>query len=328
MRRTAPKLALVVAAATLISAGSAGSADHVHASHDRHAVDPRVGPPGQGTLAGNRSAALRDVVSHLRSVRLPAGAVRVYHEPHGDSDLLAASGQAESDSGPAQAHAWWILSEPAAQVLAYVEAHRPAGASFAGSGGGGNYKTGATDQEISYSWPDIGIRVSQRSLYVTVMQLPDGKTGVLVQGWSSSTVPRPQSERVPNGVTAVRVTLQRPPKRPGAGKLGARSRVVITQRRRVAEAIKLVDALGLSQGIGSCTAMFGPPGSLTVTYSAGPAGPVLAQARIVIPVGWTAIGANFCNPIEFTVRGRTEEPALVGGSFARGILKLAELSLR
>jgi hypothetical protein len=126
----------------------------------------------------------------------------------------------------------------------------------------------------------------------------------------------------------VRVTLQRPPKRPGAGKLGALSRVVITQRRRVAEAIKLVDALGLSQGIGSCTAMFGPPGSLTVTYSSGPAGPVLAQARIVIPVGWTAIGANFCNPIEFTVRGRTEEPALVGGSFAREILKLAELSLR
>jgi hypothetical protein len=325
MRRAAPKLALLVVAAALISAGSAGSVDRVHY---RQARDPRVGPPGQGTLAGNRSAALRDVVSHLRGVRLPAGAVRVYHEPHGDSHLLTASGQPESDSGPAQAHAWWVLSEPAAQVLGYVEAHRPAGASFAGSGGGGNYKTGATDQEISYAWPDIGIRVSQRSLYVSVMRLPDGKTGVLAQASSSFTVPRPRSERVPNGVAAVRVTLQRPPKRPGAGKLGALSRVEITQRRKVAEAIKLVDALGLSQGIGSCTEMLEPFGSLTVTYSAGPAGPVLTQARIVIPVGWTVIGADFCNPIEFTVRGRTEEPALVGGSFARGILKLAELSLR
>jgi hypothetical protein len=325
MRRAAPKLALLVVAAALISAGSAGSVDRVHY---RQARDPRVGPPGQGTLAGDRAAALRDVVSHVRSVRLPARAVRVYHQPYGDSHLLAVSGGPESDSGPAQAHAWWVLSEPAAQVLAYVEAHRPAGASFAGSGGGGNYKTGVTDQEISYSWPDIGIQVSQRSLSLIVMQLPDGKTGVLAQGWSSFTVPRPRSERVPNGVTAVRVTLQRPPKHPGARKLGTLSDVVITERRKVAEAIKLVDTLGLSQGIGSCTEMLGPPGSLAVTYSAGPAGPVLAQARIVIPVGWTAIGADFCNPIEFTVRGRTEEPALVGGSFARGILKLAELSLR
>jgi hypothetical protein len=326
MRRAAPKLALLVVAAALISAGSA---DHAHASHDnRQARDPRVGPPGQGTLAGNRAAALSDVVSHLRGVRLPAGAVRVYHEPHSDSHLLAASGQPESGSGPAQAHAWWIVSESAAQVLAYVEAHRPAGASFSGSGSGGNYKTGATDQEISYSWPDAGIRVSQRSLSVTVMQLPDGKTGVLVQASSSFTVPRPQSERVPNGVTAVRITLQRPPRRPGARKLGALSRVEITRPRKVAQAIKLIDALGLSQGFGSCTAMLAPPGSLTVTYSAGPAGPVLAQVHIVIPVGWTAIGANFCNPIEFTIRGRTAEPALVGGSFARGILNLAELSLR
>jgi hypothetical protein len=325
MRRAAPKLALLVVAAAVICAGSA---DHAHASRDRQARDPRVGPPGQGTLAGNRSAARGDVVSHVRSVRLPAGAVRVYHEPDGDSDLLAVSGGPESDSGPAQAHAWWVLSEPAARVLAYVEAHRPAGASFAGSGSGGNYKTGATDQEVSYSWPDIGIRVSQRSLSVTVMQLPDGKTGVRAQGWSSFTVPRPRSERVPSGVTAVRVTLQRPPKRPGGRKLGALSRVVITQPRKVAAAIKLADALGLSQGIGSCTAMLEPTGRLAVTYSAGRAGPVLAQARIVIPVGWTAIGDDFCNPIVFTVRGRTGEPALVGAGFARGILKLAELSLR
>jgi hypothetical protein len=306
----------------------AGSGDRARASHEHPARDPRVGPPRQGTLAGNRLAALGDVVRHLRSVRLPGGAVRVYHEPHGDSHLLPALGQPESDSGPARAHAWWIVSEPAAQVLPYVEAHRPAGASFAGSGSGGNYKTGATDLEINYSWPDIGIRVSQRSLYVTVMQLPDGKTGVLAQAWSSFTVPRPERERVPNGVTAVRVTLQRPPRRPGARKLGALSRVVITEPRKVARAIKLIDELGLSQGIGSCTAMLDPPGSLTVTYSAGPAGPVLAQAHIVIPVGWTAIGANFCNPIEFTIRGRTEEPALVGGSFARGVLKLGGMSLR
>lgn len=321
MQGAAPKLALLVVAVTLVSASSA---DRAHPSRGHHARDSRVGPPGQGTLSGNRTAALRDVANHLRSVRLPAGAVRVNHEPYSDSRLLAISGQPESDSGTAEAHAWWIVSEPAAQVLAYVEAHRPAGASFAGSGSGGNYKTGATDEQVSYSWPPIGIRVSQRSLYVTVMQLPDGKTGLLAQAWSSWTVPRPPSERVPNGVTVVRVTLQRPPKRAGAHKLGALSRVVITQRRKVAEAIGLVDALGLSQGVGSCTAMLGPAGSLTVTYSAGRAGPVLAQAQINIPVDWTVIGANFCNPIEFTVRGGTE-PALVGASFARGILDLAEL---
>jgi hypothetical protein len=314
-----------VVAAALIGAGTA---DHARTSRDRYARAPRVGSPGQGTLGGNRAAAVRDVAGHLRSARLPAGALRVYHEPHGDSDLLAASGPPEIDSGPAQAHAWWILSEPAPQVLAYVEAHQPAGATLAGSGSGGNYKTGATDQQRSYSWSDIGIRVSARSLNVTVMQLPDGKTGVLAQAWSSWTVPRPQRERVPNGVTAVSVTLQRPPKRPGARKLGALSRVVITRPSKVAEATKLVDALGLSQGEGSCTLMLEPFGRLTVTYSAGRAGPVLARAQIVIPIGWGVIGSDRCDPIEFAVRGGTEEPALVGASFARGILRLAGLSLR
>lgn len=183
----------------------------------------------------------------------------------------------------------------------------------------------ATDQEINYSWPNIGIRVSQRSLYVTVMQLADGKTGVLAQAWSSWTMPRAPSERVPSGVTAVRVTLQRPPKRPGARKLGELSRAMITQSRKVAKAIKQVDALGLSQGTGSCTAMLRPPGSLTITYSATPSGPALARAQISIALGWSVIGANFCNPIKFTIRGRNE-PALVGASFAPGILKLAGLS--
>lgn len=325
MRRVAPKLALIVVAAALIGAGTA---DHAHASHDRYARALRVGPLGQGTLAGNRAAAVRDVARHLRSVRLPAGAFRMYHEPHGDSHLLAASGAPEIDSNPSQAHAWWILSEPAPQVLAYVDAHQPAGASVAGSGSGGDYETGATDQEVEYSWPDIGIRVAARSLSVTVMQLPDGKAGVLAQAWSSWTVPRPHSERVPNGVTSVSVTLQRPPKRPGARKLGALSRVAITQPGKVAEAIKLVDVLGLSQGEGTCTAMLRPFGRLTVTYSAGRAGPALAQAQIVIPIGWGVIGSDRCDPIEFGVRGGTEGPALVGASFARGILSLAGLSLR
>jgi hypothetical protein len=324
MRRAAPRIVLLAMAVTI---GIAYGAADVDGSPDRNTNAVRVGPAGQGTLAGNRAAALHDVVSHLRSVRLPTGALRLYREPRGDSKLLGASGALESDSGPAQVHGWWILTEPAAQVLANVETHRPAGASFAGSGTGGNYKTGATAQEINYTWPDIGIRVSQRSLYVTVTRLADGKTGVLVQAWSSWTVPRPQTERVPNGVTAVRVTLQRPPKRPGARKLGTLSRVVIAQQAKVAAAIKLVDTPGLSQGFGSCTMMLGPLGSLTVTYSAGPAGPTLAQAQIVIPVGWTVIGANFCNPIRFTARGRSE-PALVSASFARDILKLAGLTLR
>lgn len=139
MPRVALKFVLVVVGAMVISACSA---EHWYVSHDRRVGDPRVGPPGQGTLGGNRAAALRDVVRHLRSVRLQAGALSVYHEPHGDSRLLAASGPPESDRGPAQAHAWWILSEPAAQVLAHADAHRPAGASFAGSGSGGDYNTG------------------------------------------------------------------------------------------------------------------------------------------------------------------------------------------
>jgi len=138
-------------------------------------------------------------------------------------------------------------------------------------------------------------------------------------------------EQVPKGVTAIRVTLQRPPRRAGLSKLGVLSSVPITNRSKVSTAIKLADSLKVPKPgeVWNCPAIIGPEGRLTVTYSAGPAGPALATAQISLPIGWpaAAIGATPCAPIGFTISGHAMR-TLIGADFVRDILALAGLSLR
>ena len=284
-------------------------------------------PYARHPLTANLGWASRDSASMLASVRLPPGARRVEHEPTGDSGYLRAGGQPTATSTAVSSrHAWWVLPGSDASVTAYISAHRPAHSTENMHGSGGNLRTGASSLSLGFSWRPVRNRLNYRELTVITATLPDGRTGVLAQAQSSWVVLRSPQERVPAGVSAVEVTFKRAARRIGARRAGPTSRVTITSARAVRRAVSLVGALDVMQpGALSCTLEAGPTGSLNVGYSAGPAGPALAQAHVTLYAGWGLHGGDTaCDPTSFSVRGHTE-PALVGAAFIRQIVALAGL---
>lgn len=278
------------------------------------------------TLAANERAARRDAAALVKAARLPAGAVPVAREPSGDNGYLKPAQAIEADSAHALSHGWWIVSAPVSRVVAYLNAHRPPGSSAAGTGSAGDTRTGTSAQMVSYAWPAVGVVLGERELQLTVTSLPGGRSGVMAEAQSDWIVPRSLSEVVPSGATVVRVRLQRGPAHAGS-KLGPVLQALITDPSKVARAISLVDSLAVQQPIVLNCPMYGSPtGSLTVTYSAGPAGPALAQAKTTFFAIWPDGGVQGCDPISFWIHGHMRT-ALVGTTFAGQIERLAGLPL-
>lgn len=310
-----------VGSALLTLSGCAGEVLTVGPARSAPAV--HIGAPNADPATANRAAARRDAVGLLKRLRLPAGAVRLRLEPSGDNGYLKLSGELDGDSAHATAAGWWTIEEPPSAVIAYLGGHRPAGSTASGTGSAGNSHTGTSASILTFAWLPRGNVLGERQLQVTVTVLTDGKTGIFAEAQSDWTVLRSWSERVPAGVSSVQVTLQRAPKRIGLTKLGRVSHAVIRAPRAVARAISLVDSLDVLQPVVlMCPMEAEPAGSLTVTYSAGPAGPALAQAKVLLFPGGQDGGAGECDPIGFSIRGHTEK-ALIGAPFAKTIEKLA-----
>ncbi|HTW11147.1 MAG TPA: hypothetical protein VME01_00265 [Solirubrobacteraceae bacterium] len=297
-------------------AGAPRPASVARAHNRAAAVSPRV---------VNRPAAERDVRHMIAALSMPAGARQVSREPDGDHGYLRASSSPlviDNRGAQVREHRWWIVSEPSSQVLAYLDAHVPRGASKQFSGSGGNVYKNTWYSTVGYQWPQIAGVVDLSDLTVTLTALPDGSTGILAVAESDWVLLRSASERVPAGVTRVVVTLARTTSNP-SGKRGFLRSASITKPALVARAVKLVDSLPISQGATmSCTLEAFPARLLTVTYSAGPAGPALAKAELIL---WKGGGANGCDPIRFWIRGRPQT-ALLSASFAAQMEKLSGLS--
>ncbi len=309
-----------LAAVALVLSGCAGAVLTERASDTTPTI--QVGPPGQGTAAANHAAARRDAATLLTRVRLPAGVVSTPVEPRGDHGYLKLSGDIEGDSANALAHAWWTTSEAPSEVLAYLKSHVPTGASQSGTGSVSDGRTGSSSELVGFEWPAVGPVLGDRELQVTVSALPGGRTGILAEAQSDWVVPRSQSERVPAAATAVRITLQRRSIPVGTRKPVSASYVLITSPRRVLRAVRLVDSLPVVQPIEiMCPLILLTGQSLTVTYSAGPAGPALAQAQVSLQAPSSG-GADSCDPIRFSIRGRAQTP-LISDSFVRQIEQLA-----
>jgi hypothetical protein len=287
----------------------------------RSATAAQVGSSREEAATANRAAARRDVVALLSRLRLPEGAKRAGAEPPGDNGYLKPSPGLDGDSAHATASGWWTIDARPGAVIAYVSAHRPAGSTPSGTGSSGNSRTGTSASMVGFQWPTVGNVLGERQLQVTVTALPNGRTGIIAEAQSDWVVLRSWSERVPAGVTAV--TIERAPERFGAKRLGKSFRTVITSRRAVAESISIVDSLPVVQPIVLACPLLGvPAGSLTVTFSAGPAGPTLAKASVGLFAGLSGEGAGVCDPIAFSIRGHAET-ALMSGSFVQKIDKLA-----
>lgn len=269
------------------------------------------------TTASNRAAARRDMARMLAELRLPAGAVRVRHEPAGDNGYLRAGASSPGN-------AWWVVPDSSSdQVNAYITAHPPRGSVQNTHGSGGDLRTGTSSLMVGFSWPAVPRVLSYRELTVITTALPGGRVGVLAEAQSTWLVARSPDERVPGGVTAVEVTYRPAAKRPGIGHAGPTSHFVIVKPSAVRRAVQIVDQLEVAQsGLGSCVLEGGPTGYLDVRYSAGPRGPALAEARVVLFAGWGPHGGDQCDQINFSIRAHAQRP-LVGTSFIAEILKLA-----
>ena len=317
MRHTLFGLA-AVGIASLTLGGCAGAVLTGQTASDPAA---QLGPAREQAATANRPAARRDVAALLGRLRLPAGAMRDGTEPSGDHGYLKRSPGLDGDSAHVTASGWWTIDARPSSVIAYANAHLPAGSTQSGTGSAGNSRTGTSASMVGFQWPAVGNVLGERQLQVTVTTLPNGETGVLAEAQSDWVVLRAWSERVPAGATVVRI--QQSTGRLGPRRVGRSLRKLITARRAVARAISVVDSLPVVQPIVLACPMLGiPAGSLTVTFSAGPAGPALARASVALYAGSDSEGAGLCDPIGFSVRGHAET-ALMGDSFVKQIEKLA-----
>jgi hypothetical protein len=285
-----------------------------------------------GRLAVNRAAAreaARETIGHLL---LPAGAVRVRHEPSGDHELLAPSRQIDD---PDMAHviltSWWIVPRSAAQVLRYVGNHSSPGALQNESGA--QQVSGASSHSLGSYWAFPGHGIARRHLQVTVMRLVDGRTGVMASADVDWVVPRPASEAVPSGVHSIVLRLVRP----GHGNnQGSSTEMTLDASRVITPAISLVDSLPAEQPVElpcaeflttyRCPAHPAGPGSLSVRFLTRRGGATLAQARVGIPVDWAYTGV-IGDPVRFWVHGRRAH-ALTGAKFVSKMLALVGLHTR
>lgn len=254
------------------------------------------------TESRNKIAATDDALVLLGRLVLPADAARSGSEPAGDGGTLA-----HPFSGPPitpnaiDDHAWWVLPEPPAFVLQYIQAHPPSGGRPAFSGTGTTGVAGQpTATGVGFAWPPIRGALSTRSLLVEVVALADGSTGVRADSQVVWITPRPAAERVPNGARRLVVTVTR------SGRI-IQGPLTITSPAAVRRVVALLNALPAAQpGVTSCPADFGSAIRLDLYTRAG-AGP-LAVAT-VDPSG--------CGAVTLTLGGRREPPLAGGFALAR-----------
>jgi Domain of unknown function (DUF4232) len=270
---------LVVAVALAVSAG-AGSR--------------KAGATTTPNAAANRARAQAEAARLLGFVALPAGAQPSTSDPATGEAGLAQPTYDEATPNLVDAHAWWTSAASPQAVLAFVAAHRPAGATMlVWSGGSG---TGGTHQSVSEAWalPPVRGVLSERALGVTAVALSHGVTGVRTDGEAVWLTPRPAWERIPPGVRRVVFTAR------GAGVDGRPGPVSVPRTLTGARARRLVAFINAEEvvqpGVRACPAAFDESVSLTFIAAGGE---TLARAT-ESPTG--------CASVALTIGGRSGPP--------------------
>jgi hypothetical protein len=270
-------------------------------------------------LQTNEQAAQRDARSLVARLRLPPGT------QSGRTGTQPVSGPTPSSVGDA-AHARWTSGEAPQTIIKYIRSHPPTGSSLESWGSGGNAHTGATDLTLMYTWPATQ-ELYNRSLSISVAPLPGSRSAIIATSQSDWMVPRPASEQVPSGTVVADVTL-----RLGHGSLG-NSHVIttthaFTKPATIRALVANIDALPTVQPglVYGCPLILAGPERplLTLTFRAGdgPSSRALARAQVgVFPGKHGASGWTSCDPIDFWVDGKSQEP-LTSQTFVTRIAKL------
>lgn len=281
---------------------------------------------GEGrTQAQNHRSAIQDARKLLTRVELPADATRSEGNPAGAGGGL--SGPPSSQAGVKQVDlaSWWTAGESRSAVLKYVQAHPPAGGRLTMSGGEGRCRPGQRPPHcpihltwVGFSFPAVRGVLGTRWLLVQAERLKNGSTGIRADAEVQWIIPRPSSETVPSGVTAIEV-VRRVNRRPPTV-----SRTV-TRRGQVQRIIKLIDRLpALQPGVWSCPAAPGDPAIVTLTFETRPGGAPAAQAHAPADSGNSETG---CDAMSFSVRGRRQTPLVHTRHFLTAVGRLLGVRL-
>lgn len=229
------------------------------------------------TPAGNRAAARAEAPALLGRLALPPGAAASATEPAGDGGQLAQPFTRPATPNLVDVHGWWTAPGRPDAVLAYVRAHPPSGSrpSLRGAGLQG------------FGWrPRRGV-LSTRELVVQAVALPGGSTGVRADAEVVWIAPRPARERIPAGITRLRVT--------------ARHRHTVSAARRIRRVVHLLNGLPLAQpGAVNCPA---ETSSVRLAFYRGHR----EEAVAVVEGGG-------CQDVALRLRGR-RQPPLTGAAF-------------
>jgi hypothetical protein len=277
-----------------------------------------VGVAMAGSGRANRVASRRDARSLLAKLALPAGATRLFSEPHGDHAYLKVQGALEGDEARAIAHGWWEAPGAPVEVIAYVRAHPPAGGTPFGTGAAGNIYSGTSADSLYYQWPGVRGVLGYRELAVTATALPDGETGVLAEAQSDWIVPRPTVERIPLSTGEIDITSGAPGQPPSES-------FSVSRTSEIQKVVRLINGLPIAQPIAYMCPALTDPRLVRMTFRAAIGGPALAVLSYYDFRPWSG-PSQACKTVDLTIAGRRQDP-LIGGDYLQAIGRMLGRSL-
>lgn len=272
------------------------------------------------TAPHTRQGAERDAAVVLDRVVLPAGAERLRREPSVEGRELASSGPHEAYVELVDRHAWWRVPGSWQSALAFVRAHPPAGSREFGSGSGSTSGR-QTNAYIMFGWPMMeGSRT--RQLTVLVATTPGEATYLRVDAQVVWLLPRPVSERIPDGVQAIDITRGLP------GKAPSQSLTVSdpAEVRAIVAATNRLPTIQPGEFDGCNTAR--PVGAvrpkITFAFRAATVGPALAVASLPAE----ATEPDRCEPMSLSIDGLPRKPLLEGPKLVAEAERLLKKRIR
>jgi hypothetical protein len=164
-------------------------------------------PVMAGSTDENRSAASAEAQALLAATVLPPDATPLAGKPDGDGEVLANPGTVGSNPNFALSTAFYRSNLSVPDVLAFFDAHPPAGSKLFISGGGETRDGHRADTRV-YQRPRIRGSLAVRWLVVAATKLDDGTTGIRLDGYVVWLEARPAGELIPASARHLTITAR------------------------------------------------------------------------------------------------------------------------